>query len=311
MYNYYYYKTFYIIFYSLFHYIKPMELKNVVIPNIFKYIDYRHYLQDLFTSLHSYDSAFSQRAFARIAGSSSPNYLQLIFNRKLNISSAAVGALCKALIYSEKERSYFETLVSFDHAKTHSEKDRNFRTLLKTREYRSIKKLEKCQYDFFSHWYFPVVKELIVHPIFKGDLQWIADQIFPPISLAKVKKSVETLENLNIITFNKDTKSYSATDSVVSTPAEVISIAVVQYHQDCIRLASESLEAFGPELRDIRSVTLGVSEQGFIEIRDRLEAFWKELLDYCETQSNVKRVIQVNLQAFPLTREIYGGSDEK
>jgi uncharacterized protein (TIGR02147 family) len=286
-----------------------MDLKTIKTPNIFEYIDYRLYFQDLFMALHTYDCVFSQRAFARMAESSSPNYLQLITGRKLNISAAAVASLSNALSFSEKERSYFETLVSFDHAKTHDEKDRHFRLLLKTREYRSIKKLEKCQYDFFSHWYIPVVKELAVHPLFTGDLQWIADRIIPQISVAKVKKSVETLENLNLISLNIDTNRYTTTESVVSTPAEVISLAVVQYHRDCIRLGSESIDTFGPALRDIRSVTLGVSEKGFTEIRERLEAFWKELLDFCETQKDVKRVIQVNLQAFPLTTELNGEND--
>lgn len=288
-----------------------MESRKQTCPNVFEYIDYRLYLMDLYMVLSTSDANFSQRAFARLAGSTSPNYLQLILKRKLNISASAIASLHKALHYTQKEREYFETLVFFDHAKTHYEKDHHFRILLKTREYRTVKKLEQSQYEYFSHWYYPVIREMVVHPLFKGDLQWIAEKISPQLTVAKVKKSIETLINLGLISYNTDNNNYLISNNVVSTPAEVISLAVIQYHRDCIRLAAESIESFGPELRDLRSVTLGVSEQGFADIRQRLEAFWKELLDFSETQKDIHRVIQINLQAFPLTADLREGNDEK
>ena len=72
-------------------------------PIIFNYLDYRHYLSDLFESAKQEKAGFSYRELARIAGSSSPNFLQLIINRKLNIQGDAVRALSEWIGLTNKE----------------------------------------------------------------------------------------------------------------------------------------------------------------------------------------------------------------
>jgi uncharacterized protein (TIGR02147 family) len=270
--------------------------------NIYTYLDYRHFLTDLFNELKSEDSSFSFRSFAKMAGSSSPNFLQLIQARKLNIQKAGIHALSQSLRFKRKERSYFEYMVEFDHAKTHEEKDRYFRQMLLAKEYKQIQTLDKSQYELFSHWYIPVIRELIVSPHFSGDPEWIGEQIIPPVSPAKVKKGIAVLSSLGLIR-KEENGTWVHTDRVVSTPSEVLSVAVATYHKNILGLAREAIERFTPEERDIRSVTLGVSTEGYTEVKKRLEAFWKELLVYAETQKNVDRIFQINMQLFPLSKK--------
>src|SRR5271157_1844675 len=116
-------------------------------PNIYTYLDYRHYLNDLFASLRDANQSFSFRAFAKMAGSSSPNFLQLIRDRKLNIRLSGIHALSQAVKLTIRERRFFEYLAAFDHAKTHDEKDRYFRSILQAREYREIRTLDREQYE--------------------------------------------------------------------------------------------------------------------------------------------------------------------
>jgi|WetSurMetagenome_2_1015567.scaffolds.fasta_scaffold00317_6 uncharacterized protein (TIGR02147 family) len=270
-------------------------------PDIFTYLDYRHYLADLYSTLKTEDPSFSLRAFAKAAGSTSPNFFQLIRDRKLNIGPANIVALSRSLDLSKKEEEYFETIAAFDHAKTHEEKDRHFHRMLVSREYRSIKQLEKEQYVYFSHWYIPVIRELVTCPGFTGVPGWIAERIIPPISESKIRKGIALLESLGMIK-QEGGKWVPKVTSAISTPSEVISLAVVKYHKDVIALARESIERFGMNERDLRSVTIGVSMGGFDEIKKRMEAFWKELMAFAETQKNVEQVLQVNMQVFPLTK---------
>ncbi|MBD3391300.1 MAG: TIGR02147 family protein, partial [Chitinivibrionales bacterium] len=93
------------------------------------------------------------------------------------------------------------------------------------------------------------------------------------------------------------------TDAVISTPSEVLSLAVTRYHRDMIALGRDAVERFGPSQRDIRSVTLGMSKEGYREVKRRLEAFWNDLLVFSETQGSQDTVYQVNMQLFPLTRD--------
>jgi uncharacterized protein (TIGR02147 family) len=271
-------------------------------PSIFLYLDYRQYLNDAFESFREADSSFSYRKFARLAGSTSPNLLQLIHSRRLNISSAQVSALASAFELNNKEEKYFETIVAFDHAKTHTEKDKFFQRVLLTREYLSIKTIEKKQYEYLSHWYNPVIRELIIHPDYPDDPEWIAEHIIPAITPGKVKKGIDLLVTLDLIRRSPDSKTWIQTDSIISTPSEVLSMAVVKYHQDIIALARESIERFQARERDIRAVTIGVSKKRFGDLKKRMEAFWKEILAFADTNDHTDQVLQVNLQMFPLSK---------
>jgi len=276
-------------------------------PNIYKYLDYRQYLMDLFESVHDRDPEFSFRRFARIAGSTSPNYLQLIRDRKLNIHDEAIDAVAAALKLKKKEADFLKILVAFDHAKTNDEKDVYFRKILQKREYKSIKTLTREQYQFFSHWYIPVIRELVVRPDYPGNPEWIAKKITPQISESKVRKGIILLEKLGLIKKDSLTEKWKMTKTVISTPSEVLSLAIAKYHLDVIALAGESVDRFKKPERDIRSVTLGLSPEGLVEAKRRLETFWKEMLEFGGTQKEAKRVFQLNTQLFPLS----DGDDDK
>jgi uncharacterized protein (TIGR02147 family) len=272
-------------------------------PAIYTYLDYRHYLSDIFSQLKNAHPSLSLRAFAKMAGSSSPNFLRLIESRKLNIQPSGIHALSQSLGLTAKERGYFEYMVSFDHAKTHDEKDRYFRLILSTREYKMIKTLDKSQYELFSHWYIPVIRELITSASYPGDPGWIGGKIVPVVSTAKVKKAIAVLESLGLIR-RAENGNWEQMQRVVSTPSEVLSVAVTTYHKGVIALASEAIERFGPCERDIRSVTMGVSQTGYSEVKKRMEAFWKELLSYADTQKTADRIYQINMQLFPVSESM-------
>ncbi len=270
-------------------------------PELFTYLDYRHYLKDLFEALKKGDEGLSYRMFAKMAGSSSPNFLQLIIQRKLNIGQSHIRALAESIVLSKKEEGFLETIVAFDHAKTHEEKNKYYRRMLLTREYSSIRQLQKEQYSYFSKWYLPVIRELVVASDFTGNMTALGDRIVPPVSASKVKKGIALLESLGLI--QKDPDRYILSNAVLSTPSEVISLAVTHYHKDVIALAAEAIEKFPAQDRDIRAVTLGVDADGFLEVKQRLERFWKELLEFADTQKTPTRVVQVNMQLFPLTKD--------
>lgn len=272
-----------------------------MLPSVYLYLDYRQYFSDVFKEKKSIIPSFSYRSFARMAGSTSPNLLQLISARKLNISNTQLASLARSLELDGNEEKYLETIVAFDHAKTHQEKDKYFQRILITREYKSIKTIEKKQYEYFSHWYNPVIRELVTSLQYPNNPTWVAERIVPKITLGKVKKSIELLQTLGLIKRIGDTKKWIYTDRTISTPSEVLSMAVVKYHQDMITLAKESIERFDPAERDIRSITIGISEAGFNELKKRMESFWKEVLAFSDTQENADQVVQVNMQLFPLS----------
>ncbi len=272
-----------------------------MLPSIFLYIDYRQYLDNVFLNLRKTERGFSYRNFAKLANSSSPNLLQLIKARKLNLSSSQLAALAKSLKLNKKQERYFETIVGFDHAKNHSEKNKYFQRIFLNREYQLVKTINKKHYEYFSQWYNPVIREMVTIPEYNDDPGWIAERIVPQISAHKVKMGIELLESLKLISRNSDNTRWILRDSTISTPSQVLSMAVVKYHQDIITIARDAIERFNSNQRDIRSVTLSLNSEGFKELKKRMEAFWKEILLFADSQDEKDQVFQANMQLFPLS----------
>lgn len=272
-------------------------------PDIFTYLEYRSFLRAAFEALKAKSPGLSYRTFAKKAGFSSPNFLQMVIQGKRNLSSTYVVVAAKAFKLNKEETEFFQNLVGYDQARSHDEKNLFYQRILRNKRFTAIKTLDKSQYDFFSHWYIPVVRELLTHKDFHGDGAWIAERVFPRITVAQVESAKTLLENLGLIKRNADGDKWELSDSVITTDSEATHLAMRNYHMAAIQLAHDALKAFSPRERDVRSVTIGLSASAYAELKARLETVWKELMDFAGAQHQVDGVYQVNLQLFPLTRE--------
>lgn len=272
-------------------------------PDIFTYLDYRAYLKDAFAGIKSGAPRLSFRTFAKKAGFTSPNFLQMVIQGKRNLSTAYQVITAKAFKLNKQETDFFQNLVGYDQAKSHEEKDLFYQRILKNGRYASAKTLDRSQYEFFSHWYIPVVRELLTHEGFRGDDAWIADRIRPRITPAQVGSARALLERLGLIRRNQGDGTWEFTSAVVSTESEVTDLALRNYHMAAIQLGHDAIKGFPPHERDIRSVTIGIPEKAFGELKTRVEGMWKDILAFAAQYGKAESVYQVNLQMFPLTRD--------
>jgi uncharacterized protein (TIGR02147 family) len=276
---------------------------SVKVPDIYSYVDYRHYVLDLVAALRNERSDFSYHGFAEMIEASSPDFLRQIRDRNFNLSMRAIEAIVSYVPLADRQAGYFREIVAFDQARTSDEKDRHFHEIRALREYRAIQQLKRQQFDIFSHWYLPAVRELVCSSGYTGDPRWLTSRIVPRIGISQAEEAVRILQSLNLIAYDPTAGRWRQTHEIVSTPATVRSTSLRKFHKEMIGLGSDSIERFAPHRRDIRSVTLGLSSEGYEEVRRRVTAFWKELLAYADTQKDAEQVVQVNMQVFPLTAE--------
>lgn len=269
--------------------------------SIFSFLDYRLYFEELFNTLKKSNRRFSYRAFARMAGSTSPNFLQLILQRKLRINPKQLESLIVSAEFSEKEARYLRALVTFDHSSSHDEKNKAFRELVTLREYRSVNKLAENQYEYLSNWYNPVVREIVCADEYNDDPESIVSKFVPVLGLREVKKSIKLLETLGLIRRNDDENGWVLSENSVATPPEVLSLGIVEYHREMLKLAAQSLENFNASDRDLRAVTLGIPKSKLPLLKERMQAFWHEMMDFSDDDDNAEIVVQINTQLFPLT----------
>ena len=276
---------------------------------IFEYMDYRDFLRNLFETRKAEHSFYSYRLFSQKAGFKSPNFLKLVVDGKRNLTKASVYRVAKAFGLNKSESDYLENLVFLNQSKTLDEKNLYLSRIMRYRVKCNPKLLETSEYDYYSRWFNPVIIELVSSVDFREDYRKLGAAVMPQITAVEAEKSVALLLRLGMIIRNAD-GSYRRTAASFTTGAQVRSVAVANYHKAMMRLAAESIERFGTAERDLSSVTVAVSEETRRLMREKVQRLRKELLELAESDKRPERVVQLNLQLFPLSRPFTGGGTD-
>jgi uncharacterized protein (TIGR02147 family) len=123
----------------------------------------------------------------------------------------------------------------------------------------------------------------------------------PAISAGEAKKSITLLLKLGLAEKTSD-GAYHVTDRFMSTGEEWHDIAVRRFQKDTILLAHDALDTVPKELRDISTVTLTLSPEGFEEVRERVRQFRRDLLNLAGRQEKPNGAYHMNIQLLPIGR---------
>ena len=270
---------------------------------LFDYMNYREYLDDVYKDKKSRGNFYSYRIFSQKAGFKSPNFLKLVMTGERNLSKESVFKFTRALKLNRREAEYFENLVFFNQAKTLEEKNEYLKVMMKLRRKSDPEKIEESHYRYYSAWWHPVLRELVTARDCNNDFRALGQMVIPPISAADAEKSVQLLLALGFIR-ERPEGGYEQLRGAVTTGAQVRSVAVANYHRAVIELAGQSIERFTAAQRDITSLTLPVSHRKGAEIIERIAEFRRELIDMASDGEGCEKVLQVNFQVFPLSVDL-------
>lgn len=271
-------------------------------PNIFEYLDYRQYLNDYYERAKEHNSAFSFRYFARRAKLSSPSFLRHVMRGERNLGADSVGKFVQALNLDDEEAKFFSALVHFNQAKTNTEKIHAFELVAASRRFGQARRLDRAMFDYFSHWYYPAIREMVSRPDFVEDPQWVAVQLLPPIEPNQAKEALETLEEIGLLERDPETGRLKRNDVSITTGHEVRSLAIASYHRQMLHRASEAIEIIDREWRDLGAMTICISPETAGELKERIHAFRELLFELCDREDNPQVVYQFNTQLFPLSK---------
>ncbi len=270
-------------------------------PSIFDYLDYRAFLQDLFEFRKQGDRGFSHRSFSQRAGFASPNFLKLVMAGQRNLTTASLARVVKGFGLKKQEREYLENLVYMNQAATHDEKNHYYAKLMRLRSNSRVKLIDKACYEYLSTWYCPAVREVITFGGGRLSAADIASLLVPGVSVRDVERALRVLLDLGLIRRTED-GAWQQCDKALTTGPQVQMLGSANFHREMIRLAAEAIERFPAAERDIGALTLGIPAERFAEFRNRIMAFRRELLAMACEDDRPDRVIQVNIQLFPLTK---------
>lgn len=270
-------------------------------PSVYGYSDYRCYLKDYYAYAKGKEYGFSFRVFSKRAGISSSNYLRLVMDGKRNLSANMAARFAQACGLPEAASAFFCELVAYNQAETTQEKHRHYERLTRFRPFREIRKLDSAQADYHSTWYLPAIRELCSRPDFVDDAKWIAAQLEPSISTRDARRAVATLVELGLL--RRDERGrLKQTDTLVTTGPGPLGHHIKKYHHVMLERAGAALDSLSREERDISTLTLCVSHDKMLELKQRLRDFRRDLLQLAELDNEPERVVQINFQLFPLSK---------
>jgi len=268
-------------------------------PDIHLYADYRQFLKDWWTWRKRSSRVLSFRSFALKAGTSS-SLLKDILEGRRRLSTATASKFAKAMGLTQTETSYLVLLSNFGNARTVQDKNNAFQAMAKVRRKLFLKFLPKEQYGLWTDWLHASLREFVGLEAFREDPGWIARQIQPPVPPREVREALGALERLGLV--DRDGRGrLRAASPAVSTEYETPNLVVRHFNQEMIGLAMSASDRFPPAQREIGGLTLGLSQECYDRIRERIRIFKEEVLQMViEDRRGSDLVVQLNIQLFPL-----------
>lgn len=270
---------------------------------IFEYLDYREFLKDYYNAKKEANPAFSLRVFSDKIGFKAKDFISRVMNGDKNLSSQSIPKVASGLRLGKHETEFFIALVKFNQAETTEERNGAFeemQAVLKVVRFAEKQHLlGHAQYMVYSHWRHLTIRSLIGMYGFDGDYEALARRVHPRITAEEAKASVKLLEDCMLIKKGKNGK-YALTENAITTGDRTSKLALRGFHQDCLKLAADSIDRDPPGTRHISGLTLGISQEGYERIVERINAFRKEIALIAEEDENSDKVFQLQFALFPV-----------
>ena len=270
---------------------------------IFEYLDYREFLKDYYNAKKEANQAFSLRVFSDKIGFKAKDFISRVMNGDKNLSSQSIPKVASGLRLGKHETEFFIALVKFNQAETTEERNAAFnemQAVLKVVRFAEKQQLlGHTQYMVYSDWRHLIIRSLIGMFGFDGDYETLAKRVHPRITAEEAKKSVKLLEDCLLIKKDKG-GNYTLTENAITTGDRTSRLALRGYHQQCLKLAADSIDRDPPGTRHISGLTLGISQEGYERIVERINAFRKEIALIAEEDESSDKVFQLQFALFPV-----------
>ncbi len=269
-------------------------------PDIFAYLDYRAYLRDACAAKKAGNAKYSLRYLATRLGRDS-GFLARVLQGQRRLSPADGLRFAAILGLKPKESAFLEELMLYAHSRAHDEGKRHLERLLgHTAVASKLRRLRSGQIEFFGKWYYSALRELLHFHRFDGDFRALGRKLRPAITASEAKKAVELLLDMGLLK-RKAGSRLEVTERFIQAPEDIAPILVHSFQLAMMDLAKESIDRFPKAGRDVSTLTLSLSAEGFAQTRERIREFRKALVDIADADQGVHGVYQVNVQLFPLT----------
>ena len=285
---------------ALTFYLNPTTF--ITMERIEFYTDYRQFLDDYYKERKRRQPSFSYRYFCQKAGITSSALYKEVVNGTRNLTGRTVEAFIRGLGLTEPDGAFFRTLVHFNQTESEQEKLEALERLRGLRRRVNQEIIPLDLYEYFSVWYYPVIRELACMLEWNEDYRVLARAVIPPIKKTEVERTIRFLCDKGFLKIEKNGK-YVQANPALSTGSEVSSIALRAFNELMARKGVESIRQFPPNERDVRTLIMGASKKCYGIIKTEIREFFSRIVRIVDDDDQSDTVYSLNLQLFPLSQQ--------
>lgn len=292
---------------------------SAALEHLFDYDDFRKFLQDYFEEQKKMRAVFSHRFFAAKAGFSSSSYCLNVIRGRFNLTPKSIEKLAKAMDFEPLQKSYFEALVQYNQADQVDERENAWEQIVQIRKQLEFTHITTREQAYFSKWYYPIVRELAVSDFWNGDYMKLARMVDPQITTDETRDAVKNLLEWGLIrevssassgksgakskTSKPEFPRYEETSQMLDA-SRIPPMALRQIRREYVQHAIGAVEHKPKEERFAAFTTLAMSESSYNYAVEVLEEARKKIIARAANDTNVERVYELMVVAFPMSKKI-------
>lgn len=279
------------------------KTKILIPPFVQNYTQLKQYLNDYFTYRKSMEKVFSYEIWGAELGFKSRSFMRMISTGERNITPKVSSILSTKLGFTPEQEEYFSLLIQHNNAKTASQKKIYSEKML---EFTAVEPdlIEVKEYEKFLS--SPYLSQIFLLVSFEdmaateANLKKLVD-----VSTNELKKALVTLEKMGMIKsvpFAGNKKRWVSNSKSFRVPGKPKDKSIVEFHQQSLKEASQVL-ATNQAFRHFRSIYFSINEDATEELKQEVEIFLAKMKrKYAGGSLNKKRLVKLNLQAYPVSQ---------
>lgn len=268
-------------------------------PILYNYFNYRDYLVDIFNYLKKNIPSFSHRKFLADAEISGSAYLLRVLKGDRKLSIKYTPNFSKALKHDTVEKKFFQLMVKFENEKNIDKKDLHLKAMLKIRADKTTHTIQDKKLRYLDKWYYPVIRDLVGLIDFKEDYNLLAKHMIPRINADQARGAVKFLLNNGFIKKRENGCEYEPTEPIVSTPPNVKSTILSQFHKKNLELDIQTFDTCAISDRSISTVVVSISEEIYQQMRTEIKEFRDRMIALSRASNGPTMVYRIGFQMVP------------
>lgn len=264
---------------------------------ILSYRCYRKFLGAQLAARCAKNPAYSQRAFARDL-KLLPGHFNGLLRGKKGLSHTAAVGVASALGLSRVEKTYFIALVDQTHARNATVRAEALALVERLSAHQRFKNLQLETFKLIADWHHFAILEYFKIRGAKRDTASIAARF--QLATDTVDKALQRLERLGFIERRSD--RIRLIRGQTTTAADISAESVREFHAQTLAQAHKSLLTEMPERHEFNTTILAIDAARFPEVREKVQAFWREICATMATSKSKNSVYCLGVQFCELTK---------